>query len=446
MNITPEFIQACRVNFSASATSKLAQNAMSSASTSPNLLDVLVDRDILQKTDHVFSHKLDDWSCTSQKQSGRCWLFAALNLFRFGAMKKLNVKEFEFSQSYIHFFDKFERANYFLTTAIELADGPVDDRTMAWLLNDPIGDGGQWGMAMNLIRKHGLVPKSAFPESTSSSSTLRMNQQLKDILRSSCCELRALNDAGKKSEMEAHKQKRLQDIWGILCIHLGTPPESIDWQWRDKNNEFHRKGTMTPLEFAAEYVDCDWEDYVCIVNDPRNAYYQTYTVDRLQSVADGPPVVYLNVPVQDMKEVTKNILVDGTPVWMGCDVGKQMHRQKGLWDVNLFDFGAFYGCEYGMNKADRLRYGQTLMTHAMLFTGVDIADDGSTKKWRVENSWGEADCGIKGFFTMNDNWYDEHMFEIATPSKYLNDIQKAGLATTPIMLPAWDPMGSLANA
>jgi bleomycin hydrolase len=444
-SITPEFIASCKAQCNESPTFKLAQNAMASASTTPNLLDVVVDRELLQTTNHCFSTKLDEWSVTSQKQSGRCWLFAALNLFRAGTMKKLNVKDFEFSQAHLHFFDKFERANHFLTSCIDLADHPVEDRTMAWLLNDPICDGGQWGMAMNLIRKHGLVPKSAYPESTSSSGTLRMNQQLKDILRSSACELRALNDTGKKSEMDAHKQKRLRDIWGILCIHLGTPPDEFDWQWRDKDNNFHRKGKMTPQEFAAEYVTLDWEDMVCLVNDPRNAYYQTYTVDRLQSVSGDAPVIYLNVPTQDMKDITKANLLDGTPVWMGCDVGKQMHRQKGLWDAKLFDFGAFYGCEYGMNKANRLIYGNTLMTHAMLFTGVDIADDGNTLKWRVENSWGEADCGIKGFFTMNDNWYDEHMFEISTPSKYLTEKQRDGLKTTPKMLPAWDPMGSLAT-
>ena len=443
--VTDHMLANYRNSFKANPTLKMSQNAMTNASNT-NVLDLVLDRDLLQEIDHSFSTKLDDWSVANQKQSGRCWLFAALNLFRPGAMKKLNVKDFEFSQAHLHFWDKFERANHFLESAIELAGGDVDDRTNAHILGDPIGDGGQWSMAMNLIRRHGLVPKSAFPESTSSSATLRMNAQLKDILRSSCCELRALKADGKSdADLQAHKEKRLGDVWQMLCIHLGTPPETFDWQWHDKDNKFNRKGTMTPLEFAEEYVDIDWEDYVCIVNDPRNEYYKTYTVDKLQSVAHGPPVVYLNVPVAEMKDITKRILEDGTPVWMGCDVGKMMHRQKGLWDAKLFDYASFYGCEYGMNKADRLRHGQTLMTHAMLFTGVDVMDDGKTRRWRVENSWGNDSSGIKGFYTMNDNWYDEHMFEIATPSKYLSEQMKAGMKTEPVMLPAWDPMGSLAN-
>ena len=300
-------------------------------------------------------------------------------------------------------------------------------------------------MAMNLIRKHGLVPMSAYPESHSSSSTRSMNGILKDILRSTASEIRAiLDDGGSEKEARSHKDSRMGEIWRILCIHLGTPPEKFDWQWRDKDNEFHRKGEMTPLEFVDEYVDVDWENYVCIVNDPRNEYYQTYTVDYLQNVAGGPPVVYLNVPSDEMKAVTQRLLEDGTPVWMGCDVGKHMARKKGLWDAELYDFKGLYGVEFGMEKADRLRFGQTMMTHAMLFTGVDVVD-GSPRRWRVENSWGSDESGVKGFYTMNDNWFDEHMFEIAAPRDYLTEEMTAGLDGEPVVLPAWDPMGSLAR-
>jgi bleomycin hydrolase len=228
----------------------------------------------------------------------------------------------------------------------------------------------------------------------------------------------------------------------MLCIHLGTPPTSFDWQWRDKDDKFHRKGTMTPQEFAEEYVDVDWRNYVCIVNDPRNDYYQTYTVDYLQNVAGGPPVVYLNVPSEEMKAVTQKLLEDGIPVWMGCDVGKEMDRKGGYWDANLFNVGGLYGVEYGMDKENRLRHGQTMMTHAMLFTGVDVVD-GTPRRWRVENSWGD-DNGQKGYYTMNDSWYDEYMFEIAAPKEYLTEKMLKGLESEPVVLPAWDPMGSLA--
>jgi len=437
--ITRKQVVELRKGFAGNPSNKVAQNAV----TNVQLPDLTLDRNLVQNMDSSFSTKLDDWKVTAQMKSGRCWLFATLNLFRVGAMKKMNLKSFEFSQAHIHFWDKFERANHLLEAIIETADRPVDDRTIHFLLSDPIGDGGQWNMAMNLIRKHGLVPKSAYPESNTSSATRWMNTELKNILRSSACEIRAiLEGGGTEDEAREHKEKRIADVWKMLCIHLGTPPKTFDWQWRDKDDKFHRKGRMTPQQFAAEYVDIEWEDYVCIVNDPRNEYYRTYTIDFLQNVAGGPPVVYLNVPSKEMKAVTQRLLEDGMPVWMGCDVGKEMDRKKGLWDADLFDVEGLYGVEYGMDKADRLRHNQTMMTHAMLFTGVDVVN-GRARRWRVENSWG-GKTGQKGYYTMNDSWYDEYMFEIAAPTSYLNEKMVAGLETEPVVLPAWDPMGSLA--
>jgi len=437
--ITRKQVAELRKGFDAESSNKVAQNAV----TNVQLPDLTLNRDLVQDIDDSFSTKLDDWKVTAQMRSGRCWLFATLNLLRVGAMKKMKLKNFEFSQAHIHFWDKFERANHLLEAIIETSDRPVDDRTIHFLLSDPIGDGGQWNMAMNLIRKHGLVPKSAYPESNSSSATRWMNAELKNILRSSACEIRAIVDGGGSvEEAREHKEKRIADIWNILCIHLGTPPKTFNWQWRDKDDEFHRNGRMTPQQFAAEFVDIDWEDYVCIVNDPRNEYYQTYTIDFLQNVAGGPPVVYLNVPNKEMKAITQKLLEDGMPVWMGCDVGKEMDRKRGLWDADLFDVEGLYGVEYGMDKADRLRHNQTMMTHAMLFTGVDVFN-GRPRRWRVENSWGDK-TGQKGYYTMNDSWYDQYMFEIAAPTSYLNEKMQAGLEAEPVVLPAWDPMGSLA--
>ena len=437
--ITRKQVAELRKGFNAESSNKVAQNAV----TNVQLPDLTLNRDLVQDIGDSFSTKLDDWKVTAQMRSGRCWLFATLNLLRVGAMKKMNLKNFEFSQAHIHFWDKFERANHLLEAVIETSDRPVDDRTIHFLLSDPIGDGGQWNMAMNLIRKHGLVPKSAYPESDSSSATRWMNAELKNILRSSACEIRAIVDGGGSvEEAREHKEKRIADIWNMLCIHLGTPPKTFNWQWRDKDDEFHRNGRMTPQQFAAEFVDIDWEDYVCIVNDPRNEYYQTYTIDFLQNVAGGPPVVYLNVPNKEMKAITQKLLEDGMPVWMGCDVGKEMDRKRGLWDADLFDVEGLYGVEYGMDKADRLRHNQTMMTHAMLFTGVDVFN-GRPRRWRVENSWGDK-TGQKGYYTMNDSWYDQYMFEIAAPTSYLNEKMQAGLEAEPVVLPAWDPMGSLA--
>ena len=434
--ITDSMLKQFRSDFERDPSAKTSQNAV----TQTTIDDVAMVRDVVQSTDFTFSTHLDDWKVTNQKKSGRCWLFAALNLLRVPVIKKLKVKEFEFSQNWAMFWDKFERANWFLQHILDTSDREIDDRTVAFLLTDPIGDGGQWNMFVNLVQKHGLVPKSAMPETESSSCTMKMNMILKWKLRDGALQLR---DAGEN--VESVRQEILSGVWRILCIHLGTPPTSFMWQWQDKDKKFHRKGEMTPQEFAAEYIETPLDEYVCLVNDPRESspLMRTYTVECLGNVVGGDKVIYLNVDTDTMKSLTKKTLEDGKPVWMGCDVGKMFRRDVGIWDAELFDFEGVYGTPLGLDKAGRLNYHQTLMTHAMLFTGVDVVE-GNPRKWRVENSWGDEEVGVKGFQVMNDSWFDEYMFEVAIEKKYLPAKLVSALEEEPIVLAPWDPMGSLA--
>ncbi len=440
--VTETYLADLRRDFAANPTNKIAQNAVARTAID----EIVLDHEIAVATEHSFSHKLDTWSVTNQRQSGRCWMFAGLNLFRVGALAKLGVKEFEFSQNYTMFWDKFERANYFYEAMIATAARPLDDRTVAFLLERPVEDGGQWNMFINLVQKHGVVPQSAMPETQSSSATRAMNTLLRAKLRDGAKELRDLCASGASVEAARdRKEGLLRTIFRMLCIHLGTPPERFTWQWADKDDTFHRDEAMTPLEFAAKYITLPVEEYVCLVHDPRatSPFGQTFTVDYLGNVVDGAIVKYLNIEMGLMKEIAQQTITGGEPVWFGCDVGKQMERKLGIWDKDLFDYGALYGTEFGLDKAARLEYHETLMTHAMLFTGVDVVD-GRARRWRVENSWG-ADNGEKGFYTMNDSWFDEYTFEIAARKELLPAELQAALDREPLVLPAWDPMGALAR-
>ncbi|MBM44313.1 MAG: aminopeptidase [Phycisphaerae bacterium] len=436
-------IDSLRNGFDANPKWRLAQNAVSQVSID----DVAMDRSIVTTTDYSFSTWLDDWKATNQKQSGRCWMFAALNLFRAGAMKKLNVKDFEFSQNWTLFWDKFERANYFLEAIIETGERDIDDRTVAFLLDRPLDDGGQWNMFINLVRKHGLVPQAAMPETESSSCTRRMNAILLNVLRRGARDLRrCLARDGSMDDARDVKAEVLDQVWRILCVHLGTPPEDFDWQWNDADRKHHRTGRMTPLEFVDAYVDLPINDYVCLVNDARESspFGRTYTVEYLGNVVGGEPVRYLNIEIELMKELAIKALQDGEPVWFGCDVGKMFRRDLGIWDARLFDYENMYDVPFNLTKGDRLEYHETLMTHAMLFTGVDVVD-GTPRRWRVENSWGEEKVGRKGFQVMNDSWFDEYMFEIAARKSALPAELQEALEAEPIVLPPWDPMGALAH-
>lgn len=410
------------------------------------VLEVALDRDVVTSIDHSFSHRLDDWEVTNQKQSGRCWMFAALNLFRVGAMRKMNLEKFEFSQNFTLFWDKFERSNWFLEAILQTSDRPVSDRTVAFLLDRPLEDGGQWNMFVNIVHRHGLVPKAAMPETQSSSSTRVMNRVLLELLRQGAKRLRDLRGAGAPMEAaRAEKLRILEQVHRVLVVHLGAPPERFDWQWNDRDGKFHRDGAMTPHDFARRYVDLPLDEYVCLVHDPRESSPRgrTFTVEYLGNVVGGPPVIYLNVDPDVMKRIAMRAIEDGEPVWFGCDVNKQISRPLGLWDVGLLDLESLYDVEFELSKADRLAYHQTLMTHAMLFTGVDVVD-GRPRRWRVENSWGD-DNGVKGFYTMNDTWFDEHVFEIAARRSMLPEELQTALDQEPIVLPAWDPMGALAG-
>lgn len=442
-HLTPQLLTALRQGFEANPAYKLAMNAVTQTSVD----DVALNRDVVTNTDFTFSHWLDDWAVTHQKESGRCWMFAGLNLFRVGAMKKMKLKEFEFSQNHTLFWDKIERANYFLETIIETAARPVDDRVVAFLLKEPLNDGGQWNMFVNIVRKHGLVPKALMPETESSSKTWRMNSILVHKLREAAKTLRGLRAGGASlAETRATKLEILKAVHRILCIHLGTPPTKFRWQWNDKDKKFHRDGEMTPQQFARKHLTLPIDDYVCLVHDPRptSPFNRTYTVQHLGNVVGGGKVLYLNVDIGLMKELAMRSIMKGEPVWMGCDVGKMMRCDLGLWDKNLFDYEAVYDTAFNLNKADRLVYHQTAMTHAMLFTGVDVVNH-RPRRWRVENSWGEEKCGRKGFFVMNDSWFDEHMFEIAARRSALPKPLQKALKLPPIVLPPWDPMGSLAR-
>ncbi|MBV9329292.1 MAG: C1 family peptidase [Chloroflexi bacterium] len=440
--LDPQTIQALQTAFSANRGYRLAQNAV----TRNSVDDIALDHRVAFSTDHSYSITLDDWGVTDQKQTGRCWMFAGLNLLRFSARQVLGVKEFELSQNYLMFWDKLERANYFFEAIIETADRDVDDRTVAFLLDQPLSDGGQWNMFISLVDKHGLAPKSLMPETNSSSNSRRMNGVLRSKLREGARQLRDMHaDGAPNAALRSVKNDYLEIIHRMLSIHLGTPPQDFAFQWRTSAGAFARTERITPREFASRFVDLPLDQYVCLVHDPRpaNPYGRTYTVQYLGNVVGGRRVTYLNVEMALMKQIAQRTLEAGEPVWFGCDVGKQMRRDMGLMDRDLYDLDSVYDTTFELDKAARLQYGETRMTHAMLFTGADVLD-GRVRRWRVENSWG-ADPGQKGFFTMNDSWFDEFTFEIAARRSYLPPVLQDALEMEPTVLPAWDPMGALAG-
>ena len=438
-------IKSYQENFNSNQSLKLSRNA----ATHNEVTDLAMDWNKYRKIDHTFSNQITgEMKITNQRSSGRCWGYAGLNLFRIYLGRKHNLRNFEFSQTYFMFWDKLEKSNYFLNSVIETADKNWNSRLMMHLLQNPIQDGGQWDMWVNLINKYGVVPKSEMPETYQSGRSMRMNRMITRKLREFAKELRlSINNKISKEDMISLKNTMLSSVYNMLVIHLGEPPQLFTWQVRDKKKQFHRFKNLTPLSFFQEHVAIDLNDLVCLINCPMSdkEYNKVYSVEFLGNVIEGNSIRYLNIDIEVLKNATVESIKNDDPVWFGCDVGKYLHRKHGVMDTELFDFNLFYGIEFSLDKGSRLEYGESKMTHAMLFTGVDLDSKGNPKKWRVENSWGERN-GEKGYYIMSDEWFDQYLYEVVVSKKYLPaelvneyETQEAKL------LPPWDPMGALAK-
>lgn len=442
--LAPGLLARCADAFAADPVARIARNAVAKT----DVRAVAMNRDAVTRLTHTYSHTVATGKSTSQNSSGRCWMFAGLNLFRMKAAGILGLEDFELSQNHLMFWDKLEKANHFLESILQTCDEPTGSRLVDWLCANPLQDGGQWDMFVSLVEKYGVVPKEAMPETQSSSHSGVMNGLITLKLRRAAADLRAAHAAGEDADtLRARKEAVLPEIYRMLATHLGEPPARFHWQWRDKDRNFHRDGLLTPKEFYAQYVGVDLHEMVCLIHCPQKskAYDTLYTVAHLGNVVGGYPVRYLNVEMPVLKHAAVAMIRDGKPVWFGCDVGKMYDRDLGVMDLDLYEYEALYGTPLDLDKAARLDYGQSLMTHAMVLAGVDLDDDGRPTKWRVENSWGETG-GDKGFMAMTDAWFDEYLYEIVVDRRHVPASVLALLDGPATALPPWDPMGSLAGA
>jgi bleomycin hydrolase len=369
-------------------------------------------------------------------------------------MKKHNLKEFELSQAYLFYWDKLEKANFFLEQAIDTASEDLEGRLVQALMDGPVGDGGQWDMVANLVNKYGLVPQDIYPDTYSAMNSYAMSSLITTKLREDALVLRELaSSSTKSSSIGATKAKFMQEIHGMLTLMLGPPPspnQEFTWSYYDADNKYHCM-KKTPLKFSQELSDpstirilsgTDVHSLFSLVNDPRNKYMTLLSVSRLGNVFGGRPTTYVNVDMATIKKATISMLKAGLPVFFGSDVGKYSNSSSGIMDTKLYDYELGFNVRLGMTKAQRLMTGESAMTHAMVLTAVQV-EDGKSVRWRVQNSWGEA-AGEKGWFVMSDAWMDEFVYQVVVDPGFVSKEVRACLDMEPKMLPLWDPMGALA--
>ena len=392
-----------------------------------------------------FSLEIKTLEVTNQMNSGRCWLFAATNVVREAIARELNLEKFELSQSYLAFWDKFERANYFLESILETADLPTSDRTVSFILSTGVHDGGQWDMFVNIVRKYGLVPKDVYDETYQSSHTNSMNAALNRSLTVTAIRLRAMVAAGESAEaIKAVKDEALGRVYGFLCSCYGEPPKAFDFEFVTKDHAYHIEKGYTPLTFRDRYVGTLLDEIVSIIHAPTadKPVHRTFTIRLLGNVAGGREVRHLNLTMDEFKAAIIRQLEAGKVVWFGSDVNHFEEHSAGLWDDAIYDYELLSGLDLRISKADALDYGLSAMNHAMVITGVNL-DGGKPNRWRIENSWGDKN-GEKGYYICSDSWFDQYVYQAAVEREYLGELA-ALYAQEPVVLEPWDPMGTLAD-
>lgn len=441
-SINKETIKTMQQEFKSSKEHHIAQRSVSKN----GILASSENMDSIVANHPTFSIDLDTGNVTNQKQSGRCWMFAALNTFRHDVLNNHHIKDFELSQNYTFFWDKFEKANYFYHNIIKTSHEDITSRDVAFLLATPQQDGGQWDMLVAIIQKYGIVPKTIMPETSSSSNSRELNTILNKKLRKDALTLRkALDEGASKSDIQNIINQLLQEVYNLLSIALGTPPTEFDYAYYDTDNNYHIKQGLTPQTFFDEFIGVDLDDYISIINAPTKdkPYNRLYTIDMLGTVVGGKEIRHLNLDMKTFKELTIKQLQDGESVWFGCDVGQSSTRDSGIMALDIYSVEETLDIDLTMSKAQRLDYGESLMTHAMVITGVDLVND-IAKKWKVENSWGDK-VGSKGYFVMSDDWFEEFTYQVVINKKYLSDELKTIVEKDDVtVLAPWDPMGALA--
>lgn len=413
-------------------------DAKINAVSANNLNAISEKRSVLTSKDSFFSTKVDTGSVSDQKRSGRCWLFAALSMMSPVVTKKYSLSDFEFSQCYCFFWDKFEKANLFYEMMIKYADRDIMDRNLRVWLKDPISDGGHWTFASDIIEKYGVVPSYAMAETAHSNDTKTMDYVLENLLRKHAAEIRGMHAEGKSvDELRAFKEKCLSEVYSVLVMCLGEPPQKFTLRFETKDKKLTPSKTMTPVEFYKE-IGINLNDYVSLFSNPAWEYNEYYVVENNRNIADSRDLPMINIELDKFKDAAAKSIKGGEPVWFAADVSHDVDKVNGIMAMDLYDYSGLLGVDTGMSKRDAYLYGGSYANHAMIITGYD-EKDGKIVKWLVENSWGKK-TGDNGFYTMYDNWVERNVYQFIVNKKFLSKDILDILDKKPIVLPEYDLM------
>ncbi len=413
--------------------------AIRNAITNSSIKKLAQNHDVAKKQDHYFDIEVKSGSVTDQHTSGRCWMFTSLNVFRPVVMKKYNLTDFEFSQTYLYFWDILEKSNIFLERIIATADKDIYSREVFDFFHSPVNDGGAWNTFTNLVDKYGIVPKKVMPETKQSLNTRTLINIINLKLRENALNIRdMINENESIENVRNQKILMLKEIYRILALSLGEPPSEFSWRYKDKDGNISKYNKYTPLSFWKKSVNANLDDYVMFIDDPSREYYKLYSKEFDKNVYEGIDWTYVNIPAKDIKKFAIESLKDEQIMYFSCDVGKQLSKDDGTLDLNNFNYQALFGVDFNLKKSQRILSHQSGSSHGMALCGVDLDENGNPVKWKLENSWGPK-YGNAGYLTMTDEWFDQYFFRMVINKKYLTDKVLDVLKQEPTTVPFYNP-------
>ncbi|MBL6962592.1 MAG: C1 family peptidase [Bacteroidetes bacterium] len=414
--------------------------ALRNAVTNNDIKKLAINKTSKKNLDFYFKYKVKTSGISDQKSSGRCWLYTGLNTIKPLVIEKYDITSFEFSHTFNFFWDQLEKSNLFLEGIIASRNKGLEDRTVEWLLKNPIGDGGQWTTFADIVQKYGAVPKSIMPETHSSENTRNMSVFLKKKLKENALDLREMHHLGNsESDIRLAKNDMLKEIYKMLVINLGEPPTEFAWRYQNKDGTVGDLKSYTPKSFYDEAVGIDLSSYIMFMNDPTREYDKLYEIEFDRNMVEGYNWKYINLPAGEIKSMALESIKNNEGLYFSCDVGKFLDSKTGTLDIHNYDYNSLFDVEFGMDKKERIQSFESGSSHGMALIGVDVDENGNTTKWLLENSWGAA-SGYQGHLLMTDEWFDEYMFRLVVNKKYIPAKTLKILTKKAIKLPPWDPM------
>lgn len=428
-----EFIQECSKNFKANPANVIAKNAINSVGSQ----FATINSTRLNQINHNFTYtvKSPTTKATNQKASGRCWMFASLNIFRHLLIKALNMDNFEFSEVYLFFYDKLERANTYLTWFVD-NENP-DDRELDYMLTAFNEDGGWFNTFANLADKYGLVPASAMKETFQSDDSDEMNKIIKERLDY------GVNEMKKCKNKDKVRSETMKHIYNILVKFLGEPPTRFEFTYKDNEGDVvNSKRRFTPHEFKLMVSPFSFStEFVALVDIPleQYPYYHKYTIKNTSNTVEGKNCTVYNLPTSCIVSAIIKSIKNGVGVWFSGDVNHSFNWFHSTLDDKLDDHSSVFGNIKGFNKGERILLKNIGANHAMLLTGFNLSK-GCVSNWQVENSWGFQDSdtpGQDGFLNMSHSWFEKYVHEVVVHVSFLPRTLK--LDTFPeVICNTWD--------